>query len=196
MQNHPQDISHDSSHSKRTGRWLVVLGVILVGLYLACAALVQVTNLRMSGITRARVEGSAMEPSLSQDDFVLIDKLAYVLTKPARGDIIMHYLPSSRTRMYVKRIVGLPGERVTISQGKVAINGVALNEPYLSQPAYYSTALEMRDDEYFVLGDNRNYSSDSHSWGALPANDIIGKVVFVYWPPGHWGRIAPIAYEN
>ncbi len=136
---------------------------------------------------RYEVQSVSMEPTLHADQFVLVSKASYHLHAPQRGDIVVFDPPQHRSEIpYVKRIIGLPGEHVTVRQGRVWINGIAINEPYISGPPTYPVDRTLGEDEYFVLGDNRNNSSDSHVWGTLPKENIIGKVVFCYWPPEKW----------
>ena len=138
---------------------------------------------------RIRVDGFSMEPTLHNGEFVIVNKLAYKLGEPRRGDVIVFKYPRDPQQEYIKRVIGLPGDEVIISGGFVYVNGTALDEPYIAaQPAYHST-WEVPEDSLFVLGDNRNNSSDSHAWGPLPASDVIGKAVVVYWPPTNWGLI-------
>ena len=131
---------------------------------------------------RIRVEGDSMEPSLADGQFVVVNKLAYFLEEPTRGDIIVFRFPLNPERRFIKRIIGLPGDVVQVQDGQVYVNGDLLNEPYLTVAPVYNDEWEVRFDEVFVLGDNRNNSSDSQNWGALNLQDIIGKAVLVYWP--------------
>lgn len=115
----------------------------------------------------------------------------YLFHPPQRGDIIVLSLPANPSQGLIKRIIGLPGEEVEIKMGKVYINGMPLSEPYLAEPTLYVfPPLIIPEDSYFVLGDNRNVSSDSHAWGTLPYRNIVGKAWLSYWPPSRWG-LAP-----
>jgi signal peptidase I len=138
-----------------------------------------------------RIEGYSMEPTLHQDQFLIVNKFSYRwLHPPERGDIIVFEYPRAPDRDFIKRVIGLPGEKVEVRQGRVYINDKQLEEPYIaSQPSYSWGPRVVNDDEYFVLGDNRNNSSDSHTWGLLPKDNIIGKAWLSYWPPQHWGLI-------
>lgn len=138
---------------------------------------------------RFQVRGTSMEPSLHSGQYVIVSKVHYWLAEPQRGDIIVFQPPNGANEDYIKRIVGLPGERVEIRDGSVWINGYHLEEPYLTSPTPYVGVWELGPDEYFVLGDNRGGSSDSHSWGPLPKENIVGKAWFCYWPPRYWGPI-------
>ena len=144
-------------------------------------------------IGRYRNEGFSMAPALDAGEYVFTDNLAYATTQPQRGDII-RFNRSSGPQL-IKRVVGLPGETIEIREGKVWIDGRALDEPYVKQPMSYATpARQIEPDHYFVLGDNRNNSADSHVWGAISINDIIGRVTFVYYPFTHMRVISRPTY--
>jgi len=135
---------------------------------------------------RFQVRGSSMEPTLHNGQYLVVGKLTYWLHPPGRGDIIVFEPPNSSGEDYIKRIVGLPGEQVEIRSGKMWVDGVLFEEPYIANPSPYSGSWNLRDEEYFVLGDNRGNSSDSHSWGMLPRENIVGKAWLCYWPPEEW----------
>jgi signal peptidase I len=145
---------------------------------------------------RIRVDGSSMLPTLQTGEFVIVNKLAYKIGSPSIGDIIVFRPPRNPTEEYIKRVIGLPGDRVEIRDGKVYINSVRLQEPYLAEPPAYQANWFVPDGSLFVLGDNRNNSSDSHSWGPVPISDVIGKAVFIYWPPSNWGLIEHTGVAN
>ncbi len=138
---------------------------------------------------RIRVEGISMEPSLHDGQFVVVNRLAYRWKQPERGDIVVFRFPLNPDRRFIKRVIGLPGELVAVQGGQVLINGLPLQEPYLSSAPRYAGQWQLGPEEVFVLGDNRNNSSDSQNWGALPLDSIIGKAIFVYWPPSEVGLI-------
>lgn len=136
---------------------------------------------------RIRVESISMQPTLYAGDFIIVNKLAYKLGEPNRGDIIIfHYPPDPNREPYIKRVIGLPGETVSVSNGNVYVNDISLDEPYISAPPNYEGSWVVPDDSLFMLGDNRNSSSDSHSWGMVPLKNVIGKAEIVYWPPTDW----------
>jgi len=139
---------------------------------------------------RFYVRGSSMEPSLHSGQYLVVSKLSYRLGEVQRGDIVVFLPPNGGSDDYIKRIIGLPGERVEIRDGAVWIDGYRLDEPYALSATPYSGSWLLEENDYFVLGDNRANSSDSHSWGPLPKENIVGKAVFSYWPPQHWG-VAP-----
>ncbi len=138
---------------------------------------------------RIRVEGISMEPNLHDGEFVVVNRLAYRWKTPARGDIVVFHFPSDPRRRFIKRVIGLPGDTVTIRDGKVFINSSVLDEPYLDEEPVYHGEWRIAPNEVFVLGDNRNNSSDSQNWGPLDINEIIGKAMLVYWPMDMIGLI-------
>jgi signal peptidase I len=138
--------------------------------------------------SRIRVESISMQPTLYAGNFVFVNKLAYTWGEPARGDIIVFRYPPDPTQVpYIKRIIGLPGDHVRVGSGKVYVNGDQLVEPYLLASTHPDNEWVVPAGNVFVMGDNRNNSSDSRSWGPVPLENIIGKAEVVYWPPEKWG---------
>jgi signal peptidase I len=135
---------------------------------------------------RVRVDGFSMIPTLQNGEYILVNKLAYKTGQPNRGDIIVFRLPGDESQDLIKRVIGLPGDKVNVSNGTVTINGEKLEEPYIAQAPQYFGEWTVPADNLFVLGDNRNDSRDSHQWGMLPFENIIGKSVVIYWPPNDW----------
>jgi signal peptidase I len=123
-----------------------------------------------------------MEPSLHDGELVVVNRLAYRWSDLARGDIIVFNFPFDPDRRFIKRLIGLPGDRIMVQDGRLYINNAPVEEPYIAAPPLYRGTWTVGPDEVFVLGDNRNNSSDSQNWGMLPINEIIGKAVVVYWP--------------
>jgi len=146
---------------------------------------------------RYQVHGQSMEPSLYGNQYLIASKVTYWLHPPERGDIVVLRPPAGQGSIpFIKRIIGIPGDIVEAREGKIWVNGIALNEPYVSAPVAYTNRWIVTDGMYLVLGDNRNNSSDSHAWGLLPRENIIGKAVLCYWPPEHWGLIPHYSYEE
>ncbi len=131
---------------------------------------------------RVRVENISMKPTLDPGEFVLVNKIAYKIGQPRIGDIIVFHYPLDPSQDYIKRVIGRPGDTVTINGDKVMVNGVVLDEPYIAAEPAYDGSWKVPADKLFVLGDNRNQSSDSHSWGFVPMNLVVGKALFIYWP--------------
>ena len=138
---------------------------------------------------RIRVDGYSMEPTLHSGEFVVVNKLSYKIGDINRGDVVVFHFPRNPEQEYIKRVIGLPGDQVTINSGTVLVNGNKLEESYIRAQPSYNGEWMVSDDGLFVLGDNRNNSSDSHNWGEVPLDLVVGKAVFVYWPPQEWGRI-------
>jgi signal peptidase I len=139
---------------------------------------------------RIKVESTSMVPTLRANDYVVVNKLAYTFGNPSRGDIIVFKYPPDPTQIpYIKRVIGLPGDQVHIAGGKVYINGVMLNEPYLKVTTNQGGDWTVPAESLFVMGDNRNGSSDSRAWGFVPLGNVIGKAEVVYWPPRHWAQL-------
>ena len=127
-----------------------------------------------------------MRPTLQDGEYILINKLAYKLGEPMRGDIVVFVFPVNPEEDLIKRIIGLPGDTITVQDGVLSINGVVTNEPYINAPPAYNGTWQVSEGELFVLGDNRNDSRDSHQWGLLPVGNVIGRAVLIYWPPKEW----------
>ena len=154
-----------------------------------------------------RVEGSSMAPTLEGRQYLLVNKLVYFdfdverfsrvipfwnvdenetsrsFRAPRFGEIIVFRFPGEPRRDFVKRVIGLPGDRIEIVDGKLIINGLTYTEPYVN--GSFSTNLPpqtMKEGEYFVMGDNRSQSNDSRNWGPVPEKNVVGKVWLVYWP--------------
>jgi len=137
--------------------------------------------------TRIRVESVSMQPTLFAGNFVVVNKLSYRFGEPNRGDIIVfRYPPDPELDPYIKRVIGLPGEHVLVEDGKVYINGVRISEPYLETQTQQGGEWTVPQDGLFMMGDNRNNSSDSRAWGVVPLENVIGKAFMVYWPPEKW----------
>jgi signal peptidase I len=151
---------------------LVLAVVLFVGINLASA--------------RVRVDGTSMVPTLQDGEFVLVNKLSYKFGEVERGDIIVFHYPKNPDEDLIKRVIGLPGDVVKVHDGHVYINNIMLNETYIADAPNYTNESQVPADNFFVLGDNRNNSSDSHSWGLLPREQIVGKAVVIYWPPPYW----------
>ena len=145
---------------------------------------------------RFQVRGSSMEPTLRDGQYLVVSKLAYWLQSPERGQVMVFSPPNGLSDDYIKRIVGLPGEQIRIRNGEVLVDGVPLPEPYVASQGAYSGSWKLGSDEYFVLGDNRGNSSDSHMWGTLPRENIIGKAWLCYWPPEAWGFVDHHAFPE
>ncbi len=130
------------------------------------------------------VEGKSMEPNFHDGNYLVIDEITYRFREPERGEVIVFVNPNNEKEFYIKRIVGLPGEEVKGSNGVITINGEKLDETYLPQDLRYNGkySFKLREDQYFVMGDNRLQSYDSRSWGPLEKDKIVGEVRVRFWP--------------
>ena len=131
---------------------------------------------------RVRVENISMKPTLEPGELLLVNKLAYRVGIPHHGDVIVFHYPANPEEDYIKRLIGLPGDEIRVDGGMVYVNGQSLEEPYISASPAYKGIWQVPLDSFFVLGDNRNQSSDSHSWGFVPIENVVGKALIVYWP--------------
>ena len=134
-----------------------------------------------------KVEGTSMLPRLHDGERIFVNKMVYYgMPKLARGDIVVFWYPNDPSKSYIKRVVGLPGETVEVREGRVRINGQELQETYLDPQLNIShmsqQAVVVKEHYYFVMGDNRDHSSDSRFWGLVPEKYIYGKALFRYWP--------------
>lgn len=145
---------------------------------------------------RIRVDGASMEPTLVSGEYVIVSRLSYRLGNPQRGDIIVFHFPRDPKEEYIKRLIGLPGDVVEVKDGSVYVNGQLLDETYLKVKTNYTGAWNVPEGQLFVLGDNRNNSSDSHDWGTVPMDYVVGKAILVYWPPPSWGLVNHIPLAN
>jgi len=136
-----------------------------------------------------RVEMPSMQPSIQPGVWVVVDKVGYRFGSLQRGDIIVFKAPEDAGRDFIKRIIAIPDDTVEVKNQKVYVNGVALNEPYLTNPPHYTSPLQkIPSGEYFVLGDNRDISVDSHLGWLVPESNIIGRAWLIIWPSSQWGR--------
>lgn len=131
---------------------------------------------------RVRVENVSMKPTLQPGQFLLVNRVAYKLGDLEIGDIIVFHAPGVSDQDYIKRVIGLPGDEIHVEDGIVYVNGQPLYEPYVAEAPNYTGDWTVPEGEYFVLGDNRNNSSDSHLWGYVPEDDIVGRALLIYWP--------------
>jgi len=136
------------------------------------------------------VLGISMEPNFHTGQRILVSKVTYHMHEPERGDVIV-FTPNNGVKgEFIKRIIALPGDTVEVKDGAVYINGTRLNEPYIkTPPSYRLREQEIPEDNYFVLGDNRNRSDDSHNGWVVPRQNIIGKAWLTIWPPPQWGLV-------
>ncbi|MEX0916622.1 MAG: signal peptidase I [Candidatus Spechtbacterales bacterium] len=147
------------------------------------------------------VEGASMEATYHDGDYLLVDKISYLVGGPARGEVIVFRFPNDPKKVFIKRIIGLPRETVVVERGIVTIyntenpNGFELEEAYLVEETTNSTQVTLGGEEYFVMGDNRDASYDSRGWGPLKERFIIGKVFLRAWPFSSAELVATPSYS-
>jgi len=153
------------------------------------AFLVAVFTLLQLALPRSVVNGTSMQPSFNEGERLVISRLNYLFGEPQRGDIVVFNSPRPLRNdepSLIKRVIGMPGDTVELRNQQVYVNDVLLEEPYINEPCSANDCAdevwELGPDEYFVMGDNRNVSRDSRSFGAVPADNIIGEALLRFWP--------------
>jgi signal peptidase I len=164
-----------------------ILKEILVYVLIA-AALYVALQVTMQNYT---VVYTSMTPGIQPGDWIRVSKVNYWFGQPERGDVVVFDPPENNADVpYIKRIIGIPGDVIEVRDQKVWVNGKALEEPYLSRPTLYTlNPTPVPSGQYFVLGDNRNNSVDSHGGWTVPRENIVGRAWIVYWPPSRWGLV-------
>ncbi len=169
-----EQTSQTGREQKSRGFWRDLIETVLMAVVLF---------LLLNAVTsRVRVYNISMQPTLYEGNLLVVNKFAYKLGTPKRGDIVIFHYQGTPTEDYIKRVIGLPGDTVNISNGVVQVNGQTLTEPYIAALPKYTGTWMVPEGELFVLGDNRNLSSDSHEWGFVKQEWVVGKAVLVYWP--------------
>ena len=165
-------------------------------LLMLAVALVIFVGLRITVQTFV-VHLPSMQPNFWEGQRLVANKVVYKLHEPERGDVIIFHPPNNLQDNYIKRIIGLPGESIEIKMGAVYVNGSRLEEPYIEAPPIYTLHQQtVPENEYFVLGDNRNNSNDSHNGWTVPRENIIGKAWLSIWPPSLWGLAANYPFQE
>lgn len=181
----------------RLRRWETAREILsTVFMMIAIFALVELAT------PRFYVDGRSMEPNFEDGQRLIVSRVNYLFIQPQRGDIVVFNKPRSPVTEspLIKRVIGLPGDTVSIRDAQVILNGVPLDEPYINEPC---TAYSCKDgdwelgpNEYFVMGDNRNHSNDSRSFGTIHLENIIGEALIRYWPPPDWGVVTQIGFPD
>ncbi len=178
-----EEFQQDSETGKRETALRRVLGWLseVVETIVPAILIALLINLFLAQATR--VYGQSMEPNLHSDQRLVVEKISYNFHEPRRGDIVILRVSQAGSGLLIKRVIGLPGEKVEIKGGKVYINEQPLEEPYLSDQSQRDMkAIVVPPEHVFVLGDNRNFSNDSRSFGPVPLDNILGRAWFSYWP--------------
>ncbi len=176
MQENSSQVTQKSSQSSILGYTVVALGLALFIRFFVAAPYV--------------VSGASMEPNFDNWHYLIIDRVTYDIENPARGDVIVFDLPEDQNRSLIKRVIGLPGETVTLRGEKISItnaehpDGFILDEPYLDPEniGMNNMQITLEKDQFFVLGDNRRVSADSRLWGPLPRKNIVGRAILRLYP--------------
>lgn len=170
------------SEEKKGGGFLELIKIVVISLAI-------VLPIRAYVAQPFIIEGDSMEPNFSDGQYLIIDELSYNFKEPQRGEVIVFHSPVQPSIFLIKRIIGLPGEEVKIEGGKIIITTkdserIVLNEEYIPKgiETIPNSEIKLEVSEYFVLGDNRNRSSDSRAWGVLPKNNITGRAFVRLWP--------------
>ena len=172
------EIEYDFEKRYRLLREVIETVVLTVLMFLVIRTAVQNFN----------IDGHSMEPSFHNGELIIVDKWSYLFSTPVRGDVLVFVAPPDHTQDYIKRVVGLPGDVITIQNNIVYVNNKPLNERYVT-PANNGAIndkvfqnMVVPANSYFMLGDNRAGSSDSRAWGCMPKQNIIGRAAVIYWP--------------
>ncbi len=183
----PQKATKRKSKAGGALREIIETLVLTAAIFLGVRVLVQ----------NYKVEGYSMEPTLDDGQYLLINKVGMHFHQVDRGDIIVFQYPLDPSKSFVKRVIGVPGDTVEIRDQQTIVDGHLVREPYIRAPenAVYPRTV-VPPGEYFVLGDNRNNSSDSRAWGMLPERDVIGLAWVSYWPPPRWAVVHEYRYPE
>jgi signal peptidase I len=172
----------------RWRRWAWDISRDLVGTILPAIVIALLIHLFLAQATR--VYGQSMEPNIHANQRLVVEKLSYRLHGPRRGDVVVLHDPTGADELLIKRVIGLPGERVTVTNGRVFADGLALPEPYLDQDTESpSQSWVVPPFHVFVMGDNRGASRDSRIFGPVPIDQFIGRAIFRYWPLDQFGFV-------
>ncbi|MCC7469727.1 MAG: signal peptidase I [Bacteroidetes bacterium] len=174
-----QDLNIKNQKTTKDSAWELVRFILV--------AIIVVLPIRILIAQPFIVSGSSMFPTFKDNQYLIVDQVSYKFENPKRGDVIVFRYPLDTSKFFIKRIIGLPNERVTIEQGHVSITNAKgeeeeLDEPYIESMSQDSMSIQLKGDEYFVLGDNRTASSDSRVWGVLPHDNIVGKALIRLLP--------------
>lgn len=165
--------------------------IVLIG---AIYALVNLATVRFI------VQGPSMEPTFSDNQFLIVSRVNYLVGEPQRGDIVVFHYPRNTEEDYIKRVLGLPGETVEFRDTLLYIDGNPIDEPYINEPCTPNqcrdNTWELGEGEYFMLGDNRNRSQDSRNFDQVSREYIVGEVMIRYWPPQDWGLVSKINFPR
>lgn len=172
----------ENPEQKSTNFWKELAQLVLI-------ALLIVVPFRIYIAQPFIVDGASMDPTFEDGQYLIVDELSYHFRDPERGEVMVFKYPLDTSKYFIKRIIGLPGEKVSINEGVITITnsehpeGFIINEPYVKLTKADTKEVTLKDKEYFVMGDNRLQSADSRMWGAVPREDIIGRPFARFFPP-------------
>ncbi len=181
--------SLSTSKTALSGWWQIVKGVDIV--------IVLGIVFRTFVLQPFMVEGNSMEPNYHDREYLLVDQISYRFREPKRGEVIIFHPPQDPSENYIKRIIGVPGDKIEIENGIIKVNNNKTQEPYLTpedqviskESLTYPYNRTLQTNEFFVLGDNRDHSSDSREFGAVPKGNIIGKAWLIVYPTQYFGMV-------
>ena len=180
----PQVQQSDMPHRSVMGEMWEIIKVLLISLAI-------VLPIRYFIVQPFIVRGASMEPNFYDKQYLIIDEASYYFRSPSRGEVIVFHYPKDTSQFFIKRIIGLPGEKVEIHEGRVMVfsnehpEGMQLDETYLAppnDPTYPDGTVSLSSSEYFLMGDNRDFSSDSRTWGPMDKKFMVGRTLFRAWP--------------
>lgn len=185
------------THSTETSMWLRVWRTQQENIRLIVIALLLAILIRTYVAEPRYIPSDSMVPTLQMGDRLVVDKVSYRFHEPATEDIVVFDAPQqlqslgyAKDQAFIKRVIGQPEQIVEVTEGKVYLDHQPLQEDYIAEPpAYQLAAIRVPPNEFFVMGDNRNNSNDSHVWGFLPKHNIIGRAVFRFWPLNRIGFV-------
>jgi signal peptidase I len=177
-----QEVPEETPGSSRRRELLETIKTITLAVMFY--ALINLTTVRVV------VEGPSMRPTLISGEWIVVNRLAYRLSRPRRGDVIVFLPPTNaQTDDLIKRVIGLPRETVEIRDGSILINEEELSEAYAKGRTFPDGKWVLGEDQLFVMGDNRELSLDSRSFGSIPLEDVVGNSLVIIWPPEEWGPL-------
>jgi signal peptidase I len=176
-----KDLDFAPQMKKKEGIWDLVRFILI--------AIIIVLPIRMLVAQPFIVSGSSMFPTFKDNQYLIVDQISYRFEDPKRGDIVIFRFPLDPSKFFIKRVIGLPHEKISINEGAITVTAAdgtetKLDEPYLEtdRESHDTMSVELKDGEYFVMGDNRIASSDSRTWGVLPRKNIVGKALLRLLP--------------
>jgi signal peptidase I len=189
----PEEIKQEEQAQRRAISWQRTkenIQIIVIALALALFIRAFIAEPRY-------IPSDSMLPTLEVSDRLVVEKISYHFHPPVKGDIIVFEPPQqlqihgyAKDQAFIKRVIGTPGQTIQVQNGKVYLNNKPLTEDYIAQaPKYQMEKVKVPEDQLFVMGDNRNNSNDSHVWGFLPKQNVIGHACFRFWPLSRIGRV-------